>query len=144
MALALLSKEEAEEQIRKNPPQDLSEVEADRHGEGVDLIAAFTLEPVAGTDFTVVLAMANDRFDGIATLLASFHGQGDVAFLSGKNDLGLIVCEPMAAITQINIDFLRHCPRKFFDLPQNRRQRASIIGPAVMGHGSDNEVAGIG
>ena len=119
MALALLSKEEAEEQIRKDPPQDLSEIEADRHGEGVDLIAAFAPEPVTRTDFAVVLAMANDRFDGVATLLASFLGRGDVAFLSGKNDLGLIVCEPMAAITQINIDFLRCRSCQPFDLGQD-------------------------
>ena len=98
MALALLSKEEAEEQIRKDPPQDLSEIEADGHGEGVDLIAVFAVEPVAGTYFTIVLAMANDRLDGIATLLASFLGRGDVAFLSGKNDLGLIVCEDRKSV----------------------------------------------
>ena len=83
------------------------------------MIAAFAVERVAGTHFTGVLAMANDRLNGIATLLASFLRRGDVAFLSSKNGLVLIVCEPMAAITQINIDFLRHCPRNFFDLRQN-------------------------
>ena len=60
------------QQPQKDFPQDFTEIEADALDEGIDLIAAFAQKPVAWTNRTVVFAVADDRFDRDATLLALF------------------------------------------------------------------------
>ena len=90
-----MARDEGEEEMRKNPPRDLSEIEADCHGEGVDLVAAFALEPVTRTDFAAIFAVSDNGLDGIATFLAASLDRGDLALLTGQNDPSVILDKHM-------------------------------------------------
>src|SRR5258708_5007040 len=102
------------------------------------------MQPVAGADFAVVLAMADDGFDGVAAFLTFLLGRRDAAFLTGQDDLGAGVLNAVTAIPEVHIGFAGLYPSQLFDLLQTRRQRMAVIGPPVMRHGADDEVAFVG
>ena len=78
-------------QPQKDFPQYLSEIEANCHGDGVDLVARRALEPVAGADLAVVFDMADNWFDGIASFLSLSFGRGNTPLLSSQNNFHVFV-----------------------------------------------------
>ncbi|PCJ31462.1 MAG: hypothetical protein COA93_10925 [Alphaproteobacteria bacterium] len=72
---------EAHEQVFKQPQkylsEDISHIEADSHGYGVDFVTNPAFQPVSRADFTVILAVADDGFNGVASLHAFFYCRGD-------------------------------------------------------------------
>ncbi len=100
---------EEHEQYFKQPQKDLSEdlsyIEADRHGDGVDFVAYLAFEPVFRTDLSVILEVANDRLYGIAPPHAVSFGRGDAALASAENNLHVIIFYAMPPITEINMNF---------------------------------------
>jgi len=51
-------------QPQKDFPEYLSEIEADSHGNGVDLVTKLAFESVSGANLAVVFDVADNWFDG--------------------------------------------------------------------------------
>ena len=143
MRWVFLAEDDFGEEPQKEFPEDFSKVEADGHGDGVDLVAKDATQPVARPDFTVVFAMADDRFDRISALLTfAFYGR-DAAFLARQNDLGFALAriDSVAAIPQIDLRFFRRNPAERLNLREHAAECVPIIRPSVMRNCCDNEVA---
>ncbi len=136
-----MSKKQPGYQIQKDPPEDLSEIKADRQGQGIDLVTGFAMEPVAGTNFTIILAMANNGLDGVAAFLAFSLGGRDAAFLAGQDNLDIAFLDAVTTVPKIHVTFVRFDARQACDLFDHSLQRMPIIRPAMMRHGAYDEVA---
>jgi len=96
---------EEHEQYFKQPQKDLSEdlphIEADGHGYGIDFVPNPAFQPVSRANFTVILAMADDGFNGVAPLHAFFYCRGDPALPARQNDLHILIFDAMAPMTKL-------------------------------------------
>lgn len=129
-------------QQEPQPFEEASEVVAGGGEHGVSAVAVAAFEIIA-IHAVLGLDVADDGFDGGASLHLAFDGGGGIADPAGDPDLesvGMIV----AAIALVDMDALGRDTNKLFHVGDDRAERVAIERIAVQSFDVEHELAALG
>ena len=106
-------------QVQKDFDQNLSDVEANCHGNDIDFVSDLAFEPVSRSYGTIVFTMANNGLDSVSSFLSFSDGFCNALFLAGKDDFCVIMINPVIAVSKVDIGFLGFDTAESFNLSQS-------------------------